>query len=281
MLLFFMGGMQHHLKAATQAQTVFINSGSYVAVDGTTFPRYAFNASANFDAENVRIRINNTDTLLCTVINNDSVVHGFDIQNIAGVQTTVNPGDTITVSVHFPNPGMYIYFDHLNAQDYAYLGLSSMIIADTYTGAEFYWNIKDHQKSYNNTLFAGGTVDWSTYYPDYFVINGRSNPDINTDPAARITGSVGQTIRVYIANTGRSIHSMHFHGYHSEIIYSSARSIEVGRSKDTFPVQAMEVLVLEFVPDKVGEYPVHDHNLVATTGGGIYPSGMFTTILIQ
>jgi FtsP/CotA-like multicopper oxidase with cupredoxin domain len=280
-LLITIGTCTFESLATTQSQTVFINSGNYVAIDGTIFPRYAYNSTASFNGENSRVRINNTDTLQLMVINNDSVLHGFDIKNISGVQTTINPTDTAIITVHFPNEGVYIYYDHLNAPAYAYLGLSSMIIADNFAGPEFHWNIKDHQKSYNDSLFAGASVDWTTYYPDYFVINGRSNPEINTDAAARITGSVGQTIRLYIANTGLAIHSMHFHGYHLEIIHSSDRPATVGRSKDTFPIQAMEVLILELIPDKPGEYPVHDHNLVATTGGGIYPSGMFTTMLIQ
>ena len=121
----------------------------------------------------------------------------------------------------------------------------------------------------------------NNYYPDYFTVNGKSNPDINNDADARVIGGVGDTIRIYIANTGQSIHSMHFHGYHLRILYSSENVTHVDRSKDTFPIKSMETLVLELVPDKVGEYPVHDHNLVAVTGGGIYPNGMFLTMLIQ
>ena len=55
----------------------------------------------------------------------------------------------------------------------------------------------------------------------------------------------------------------------------------IGRIKDTFPLKRMEGYVLRLVPDQVGEYPVHDHNLLSITGGGLYPFGMFLTILIQ
>ena len=51
--------------------------------------------------------------------------------------------------------------------------------------------------------------------------------------------------------------------------------------KDSFPVYPMETLVLRIIPDKEGEYPVHDHNLVAVTSGNIYPNGMFSTMLIS
>jgi len=51
--------------------------------------------------------------------------------------------------------------------------------------------------------------------------------------------------------------------------------------KDTFPVYSMETVVLELVPNQVGEYPVHDHNLVAVSGASMYPNGMFLTLLID
>lgn len=280
-LLLILIGIPCFTHAVTQTQTLYINSGQYLAVDNSTFPRLAFNPTTTFEAANVQIQINNTDTLELTIQNNDSVVHGFDIKGFSGIQTTINPGGTAVVSVTFPMVGCYIYYDHLNAPDYAYLGLSGMIVADAFAGPSFFWNIKDHQKGYNDSLMAGTSVDWNSYYPDYFVINGKSNPDINSDPTARVIGNVGQTIRLYMANTGQAIHSMHFHGYHLEIISSTAHPTDAGRSKDTFPIKSMETLILELIPDKPGEYPVHDHNLVATTGGGMYPSGMFTTLLIQ
>lgn len=144
----------------------------------------------------------------------------------------------------------------------------------------FYWNVKEHQTGYNSTVFSGGSPDWSNYYPEYFTINGRSNPSINLDASARIVGNVGDTLMIYIANTGQSIHSIHFHGYHVKVVNSSKEPTHAGRSKDSLPVFPSETMVLQLIPDKPGEYPVHDHNLIGTTGGNLYPQGMFTTILI-
>ena len=145
----------------------------------------------------------------------------------------------------------------------------------------FFWNIKEHNVSWNQLILNGGNVDWTKYDPDYFTINGNSSPHINHDSLARISGDVGDSIMLYIANTGQSIHSLHFHGYHATIISSSLYPGHNGWLKDTFPIKPMETLILILVPDKPGEYPVHDHNLVATTGNGWYPNGMFTTMLIQ
>jgi FtsP/CotA-like multicopper oxidase with cupredoxin domain len=81
-------------------------------------------------------------------------------------------------------------------------------------------------------------------------------------------------------NNGLSIHSLHFHGYHLTVEKDSKNPSYTGRSKDSFGVYPNESLILSCTPDKPGEYPVHDHNLVAVTGGQQYATGMFSTILI-
>ena len=101
------------------------------------------------------------------------------------------------------------------------------------------------------------------------------------DPIINIQGNVGDTIYLYITNTGNGMRSIHFHGYHGEITYSSKNPGNVGRSKDTFPIYPLEATIIRIVPDKPGMYPVHEHNLVAVTGNNYYPNGMFTLMNIQ
>jgi hypothetical protein len=43
----------------------------------------------------------------------------------------------------------------------------------------------------------------------------------------------------------------------------------------------MESVVIEIVPDKLGQYSVHDHNLVAVAAAGLHPNGMFTIMNIH
>ena len=262
-------------------ETLYINSGSYLAVDSTQYPYYSFNETTVFEAENKRIIITPNDSLFLMIINNDTLTHGFNIKNYAGVNKTILAGDTAYVACTFPTNGINLFYDSFNYPDNRYMGLGGMIVVDGSNATKFFWNIKEHQKTWNISLAYGGSVVWQNYYPDYFTINGNSNPDINLDTNARVTGNVGDTIRIYISNTGQSIHSLHFHGYHSTIIYSSKNSSHVGRLKDTFPIHSMEGLILELIPNQIGEYPVHDHNLAAVSGGKIYPNGMFLTILIQ
>ena len=284
LLLFLLGAFcASTLYATLVEQTVYINRGFMEAVDGSQMPYYAFNSSETFDQANVRIALTAGDSLSLTIVNTDELAHAVDVINVGGINGNVAALETVTVTVHFPQAGAYIFYDPTDDQRFRQMGLAGMLIVYEVgsTATPFFWNLKEHQVNYNEALDDGLTVDWSAYKPDYFTINGNSNPDINQDSAARVVGGVGDTIHIYITNTGQSVHSIHFHGYHCTIVQSSRHPEHVGRSKDTVPVYSMEVIVLELVPDQPGEYPVHDHNLVAVSGGNIYPNGMFLTMLVE
>lgn len=272
-----------HACATLVEDTLYINRGFMEAVDGTPMPYYAFNHTAEFAQVNARLELLAGDSLSLTVINTDSLAHGVDVKEFLGFTGTVAPFGTLHLLGHFEDAAAYIYYDHTQDQRFRNMGLGgALIVYDPLVeAAPFFWNLKEHQIDYNVALAAGGGVDWGAYKPDYFTINGNSNPDINQDEDARVVGSVGDTIRIYITNTGQSIHSVHFHGYHCTIVQSSRDPHHEGRSKDTMGIYSMEVLVLELIPDQPGEYPVHDHNLVAVSGGNIYPNGMFLTLLIE
>lgn len=264
---------------STKTETIFINRGQIEAVDSSLFAYLAFNQTPAFDKSNVLIRIGLGDSLILTVINNDTVNHIFSCQSKIAASSPILPGDTGIFKFLFSSTGAFIYHDANPLM--TYLGLGGIISVENNTHAHYFWNIKEHNKKWNDTIANGYPVNWNNYYPDYFLINGNSNPHINNDSVARVTGNVGDTIYIVMANTGRSIHSLHFHGYHATVVYSSKYPQQHGRSKDTFPLLPMETLIVELIPDKPGEYPVHDHNLVAVSGGNYYPNGMFLTLLIQ
>ena len=265
--------------ATTVNQSLYIVADSLLTVDGTKVPYLTFNETPNYIQSNPIIYLMVGDTLDLWVYNTDNSTHDFLIKGINVVQS-IPANDSVFMQAILTVTGSYIYYDPSDFPKNTYLGLAGMIVVKNHNYASFYWNIKEHNSDWNTQLVLGNTVSWNQYDPKYFTINSVSNPNINTDPLARITGQVGDTLYLYITNTGLSIHSMHFHGYHATIKYSSKNGAHVGREKDTFPVYPMETIVLQIVPDKEGEFPIHDHNLVAVMGNNIYPNGMFTTILI-
>ena len=156
-----------------------------------------------------------------------------------------------------------------------------MIVVNNSISKKYYWNLKDHQTLFNFKIADGNVVNFRDYEPDYFTINGKSFPDLQNDPGAVVKANVGDTVLIYMVNTGQSLHSIHFHGFHCTSVYSTSRAIGKNWIKDTYPVYSMEGVVLRLVPDKKGLYSVHDHNLVAVSGGGTHPNGMFLIMEIQ
>jgi hypothetical protein len=146
----------------------------------------------------------------------------------------------------------------------------------------FNWSLRSIESElFDSISMDREEFDQQNYQPDHFLINRNWAPNINKDERARVVGKVGDSIYLNIINLGESIHSLHFHGYHAEIVRSSKFESHTGRIKDTFPIYPGESLTLLIVPDKPGEYPVHDHNLAAVLGNGRYGNGMFTTMLIS
>ncbi len=267
-------------KATTQDHDLYIVSDSLDLITNTKMPYKVFTNSTSFQGKNVIYNIDQGDTLRINVHNTDTDVHHFQVKGMSYPATIIAAGDSAMIEMVFPDAGSYIYYDPLNFPDNKSMGLAGMINVKDHSHSSFYWNIKEFQKSKSENIDAGNTEVWNDYYPNYFTINSKSNPGINTDMDARVTGEVGDTIYIYMVNTGQSIHSMHYHGYHLEIMHSTHQPSHVGRIKDTFALFPMESLVLRLIPDKPGEYPVHDHNLVAVTANMMYPNGMFTTLLI-
>lgn len=261
-------------------QTLYINRGNFVTVLATTFPSYAFNNNPVYSSLNEVMNISTTDSLKIKIINNDTIMHGFDVQNYSGVNQTILPGDSATVTLYFGTESIWIYYDQLNFPDNRYMGLGGMICVSNSTQQKFYWNIKEHQTSYNNQIAAGSPVIWNNYYPDYFTINGKSFPDLQNDTTAVPVVNLGDTIVIFVANTGQSKHSIHFHGFHATAQYSYD-PLKLNWSKDTWPMKSMDCYIWRVVVDKLGRYSVHDHNLVAVSGGGIHPNGMFLIMEVQ
>lgn len=280
LLLIVLGLISGFSYGATINSKIHIVGDSMTTSQGTKFAYLSFSETRNFSQKNARVELQIGDELNLWVVNLDSVEHVFDIKGF-NLDLAIPANDSILYNHTFSIAGSYIYYCSKDYPKYSYLGLSGMLIVKDHDHASFYWNIKDHNAEWNNLLINGTTVNWSNYDPKFFTVNGFSNPDINTDADARITGQVGDTLIIYMTNTGSAIHPIHLHGYHAEVISSSKFPHHIGRVKDSQGVYPFETIVLKLVPHQPGEYPIHDHNLIATTGGDLYPYGMLSTILIM
>ncbi|MFN5183152.1 MAG: multicopper oxidase domain-containing protein [Bacteroidota bacterium] len=265
------------IKSTNVNKRLYINRGVFTTVKNTTFPFLAFNSDTSFNQLNEVLVLTIGDTLTLTVLNNDFEQHGFSIKNTNINFSIINPGDSIQMNFTSPVQSAFVYYDNFQFPKNRYLGLAGIIYFRPPSTNHFYfWNIKEHQTAYSNLLAGGATVNWNNYQPDYYTINSKSFPDLQTDSVAKIDAHVGDTVYIVVANTGQSAHSLHFHGFHTYSVYSDAKILKTGWDKDTWGMFSMDVLVLRMVPDKPGRYSVHDHNLVAITGGNTHPNGMFT-----
>ncbi len=270
------------VHGATIQESLYIIRDSISVSNGSNIPYLTFNSnSSDFYIESPLIILDEGDSLKLWIVNEDSIDHSFEITNVTGSSALIPQNDSVLVELKFNNSGGFIYRSNVSNSDYAYCGLSGTIIVKNHNHPSFYWNLREHDSLFNTSIMTGNNVNWSNYNPKFFTINGNSHPNINSDSLARINGNINDTIILYISNCGRSLHSIHFHGFHLEIINSSFDLEEIGRFKDTFPIRQQESLILRLIPDKLGEYPVHDHNLVALSGSNIYPNGMLLTMLIQ
>ncbi len=268
--------------SATINVRLILQNGTRTLVDGTQILAKTFSTSSFF-SENSEIFVwNQGDDVNLKVVNLDTIPHNFSIEGYTDYGL-ISPGDSILQNIQLTNTGVFRYFDNTNAPYNQYIGLSGIIhIKQTNdTATYFYWDLREVDSVWNAEIILNSSQPTLTNYePDYFTVNGKSHPNVNNDPIARPIGNVGQNFKIIIVNNGLSIHSMHFHGYHLTIIQDSKKTINIGRSKDTFPIYPNEHLILSCTPDKPGEYPVHDHNLAAVSSGQVYATGMFLTLNI-
>lgn len=269
------------LQAATIPIRLYLNSGQFLAVDSTTFPAYAFNPTPQYHRHNTDLHVQPGDSIALTLINTDNITHGFAIKGTP-INLSVPALDSIATTFPAPAAGLYIYHDPTAAPTYSYLGAAGILLVRTPQGdADYFWNFHDFQPAWNTALTSGQSVNWNQFRPTFYTVNGLSYPDLLTDSTIVINRNVGDTIRIHVANTGLSTHSLHFHGYHVRILTHSQSTRYINWSKDTMPIESMHTMTLELVPDKPGLYPVHDHNQLAVTGGMIYPNGLMLMLDIQ
>jgi hypothetical protein len=238
-----------------------------------------FSSSETFDIKNKNFTLSTDDLLHLTIINSDTVMHTFTINDIFESNNILPPADTLTVELQFSNPGTYAYYS-----DFPYgkgLGASGIISVGWAHHQNFFWNLFDQDVALSEELANGNALGPpANYRPELFLINNLSYPATTSDMDVLIMGMVGDTLIINIHNSGKMNHTIHFHGYHVKILHAKKYQHYIGWIKDSFPVLIDEVMTVELIPDKPGMFPVHDHNLVTVTTIA-YPGGMMTMLHIM
>jgi FtsP/CotA-like multicopper oxidase with cupredoxin domain len=265
--------------SATIFDTIYINKAPYT-IGSFTFQACVFNDSSNFKLENAIIELNEGDNLQLHVINNDTLEHTFTIDGLVDNTNLIMPNGTNDFTINFTNKGAYrFYSDKFYGK---HLGASSIIMYGYQNYPKYYWNMFEQSDTLSQDIanLQVNTIPF-TYQPDIFTINLKVHPDLENDLHAKINQQVGDTIYITVLNSGKMFHTLHFHGYHVEIVEASINTKYNGWTKDSFGILESEILLLRLVPDQAGTYPVHEHNLINVTTNGVYPGGMLNLINIQ
>lgn len=277
LLVFFLTGFNSY--SSVVIDTLYINRGTDTLFS-QQYHFIAFNSSPVFTRTNTSFRLSTNDTLQLVLINTDTLSHDFTIDTILTSGNTVAPNDTITIAFCLTISGTYRFYSSVSGGHQ--LGASG-IITSGYQGYKTYqWNLYDADSSFSRQ-FNEGLATWidDSFKPSLYSINGKYYPQTAFDSTSLITGMIGDTIIISVLNSGHMLHAMHFHGFHVKILNASHVPQMNGWIKDSFPVHEGAVFTLMMIPDKEGMYPVHDHNLIASTNAGMYPGGMMAMIDIM
>ncbi len=264
---------------ATVFDTLYINKSS-TSVGGFTVKVCVFNDSSQFSLENSIIELNEGDILQLHVVNNDSLEHSLTIDGILESGNLIPANGFNDFTLTFSNPGPYRFYS--NSFYGKELGASSIIMYGYENYPKYYWNMFEQSSILSDEIANLQTTSIPfDYQPDVFMINMKVYPDLENDIHAKITQNVGDTIYITVVNSGKMFHTLHFHGYHVEIVNASINTRYNGWIKDSFGILINETMLLKLVPDQPGLFPVHEHNLINVTTNGVYPGGMLNLLNIQ
>src|SRR5689334_8532833 len=187
-------------------------------------------------------------------------LHGLDLPSqfdgdpmTAPEQHSVMQGEKYTYHFIANHAGTYWYHCHEGAAEHIQMGMYGAFVVlpagddnyaydNTYAFDKQYTFVlsdmqsEAHAKDYDALHNGGEEFNWSQYRPDYFFINGKVWPDTLKDPRTNIEATIGQRVLVRLINTGYTLHSMHSHGFHFQVIGTDGRMLAQPYEKDTLAI---------------------------------------------
>ena len=272
-LLIFCASYSWGMTDTVYVQTALTNMGNY-----DTY-RTTFSKSAVFQKNNDFIYTNTGEELSLTIINLDTVAH--DLSWHDGLSEGVlSAGGSLTVTRTFTSLGTFgLYLtDFIGDRLGAFLPICVGLENQNHS----LWNFWEMEQFISADI-ANGTLNTipTDYRPDIYTINAYHYPTTQVDTLGLIEGSIGDSIYISMINAGNMVHSIHFHGFHVEIIQMTKQNNRLNWKKDSVPFIENETATLLLVANKPGNYPVHDHNLISVLTNNVYPGGMISMIHIS
>ena len=207
------------------------------------------------------------------------------------VAPVVPAGQTGWVMFTMPPAGSY----QLSQESYRVVsgpcGLAGTMVSRPSNGLNELWNggpafdreytlhYQDSDSRWNVAAANLQMPNLSEYQPNYFTLNGYSYPDIAADPDSVVACNVGERVLLRMSNSGHMRQSIHFHGYHAQIVARNNVPVTAMAAKDTFEVAGGSTVDIILNVLQAGSYPLHPHSLTAVTANGLYPYGQLTLIV--
>lgn len=264
---------------ACAQDTLWIHRGLWTQLPDSV-EALRLNLQSDWSEINATLAFDSNQEHSIVIVNADSLVHDwqFDWNELAAI--SLQPNDTVEFTIPPLPQGTYRFglLDEIGS----ILGAKGLAQVGLFSHPRFHWNLGEWSMERLENASNGVPVNWETpYVPEQFTINERTFPATMEDADAFVQMSLGDTCFISIANQGWMHHVLHFHGFHVTMISSSHHPERVGWSKDTVPIRRGEAVTVMLVANQTGEYPVHNHNLIAVTNAGFYPGGMITHIHVE
>ena len=222
------------------------------------------------------------DDIVINLTNNLNTAIQFDIPGVLENQTQLNAGNSTTINLTAPSAGSYLFRDHIVAEYSQALGLIGPMVIMPNDGTQSLFTggpafdrqytivLNDFDDRMNTAVANGQSYDLNNFEPNYYFVNGLSFPDTAGDVQTKISMSVGEDIAVRFINAGLLTHSMHFHGYHVNVISRDRDLVTDIIDKDTVTVNPGECVDIILPVTQAGIFPLHTHYIPATTANGVY-----------
>jgi hypothetical protein len=173
-----------------------------------------------------------------------------DTKNDGDPMTThpILHGSTKTYRLLAKNAGTYLYHCHVEDVVHVQMGMYGLIIVKAAGGAKtawtggpsfnstYHWLTSEIDKSWHDTIpqAKNDTLRVPAYHPNYFLVNGKSEQQIDADDSIKIRGSQNEFIYLRIANIGYFNNRVIFPaGLKAKMIDSDGRPLPHALVRDT------------------------------------------------